>query len=153
MFRTADAIGGCGVFERLGYIEIRKGNFAESIPHLEKALKIDGNNFEALDNISYAFIKMGEIKECKKHIDKSISLEVKDMAFIYRNLALYFWAKGNVEEAEENFTLSFEAISIPVYLLEFDYAKFLLAKGEEEKSNEYLQLAIKKGEPEARQNE
>ena len=141
------------VFGRLGYIEIRKGKFAESIPYLEKALEIDGNNFEARDNISYALIKIGEIKEGKKHIDKSISLAVKDMGFIYRNLALYFWAKGNIEEAEENFILSFESVSIPVFLLEFDYSKFLLAKGEKEKSNNYLQLSIKKGEPEAMKNE
>jgi len=137
------------VFERLGYIEIRKEKFEESIQYLQKALEINNNNFLARDNIAYALIKMGKIKEGKKHIDKSISLAVKDMAFIYRNLALYFWAKGNMEEAEENFILSFEAISVPVFLLELDYSKFLLAKGEKEKSNEYLQLSITKREPEA----
>ena len=33
--------------------------------------------------------------------------------------------------------------------LELDYSKFLSAKGEKEKSNEYLQLSIAKKEPEA----
>ena len=141
------------VFERLGYVKIREGKFAESIQLFQKALELDSNNFIARDNIAYALIKMGEVKEGKKHIDKSISLAVKDMAAIYRNLALYFWAKGNIEEAEENFSLSFEAIVVPIFLLEYDYSKFLLVKGEREKSNEYLRLSIEKGEPESTKNE
>ena len=140
------------VFERLGYIKIREEKFEESIPYFQKALEIDDNNYIARDNIAYALIKIGEIKEGKKHIDKSIALAYKDMAFIYRNLALYYWAKGYIDEAEDNFILSFQSVSIPVFLLEFDYSKFLLAKGEKEKSNEYLQLSIEKGEPEAMKN-
>jgi len=137
------------VFERLGYIKIREGNFAKSISDFQKALEIENDNYLATDNIAYALIKMGEIKEGKKYIDKSISLMDKDMGTIYRNLALYFWAKGNFEEAEENFALSFESVFVPVFLLELDYSKFLSAKGEKEKSNEYLQLSIAKKEPEA----
>lgn len=137
------------VFERLGYIKIREMKFNESISYFQKALEIDSNNYIAEDNIAYALIKMGDIKEGKKYIDKSIQLAVKDMASIYRNLALYFWAKGYFDEAEDNFTLSLESVSVPVFLLELDYSKFLLAKGEKEKSNKYLQLSIAKGEPEA----
>ena len=137
------------VYERLGYIQIREEKYEESICHFQKALEIEKNNFIARDNIAYALIKTGNLKEGKKHIDKSVALAVRDMASIYRNLALYHWAKGNIEEAEDNFALSFESISVPVFLLEQDYSEFLLAKGEKEKSNKYLQLSLKKREPEA----
>jgi tetratricopeptide (TPR) repeat protein len=137
------------VYERMGYIRLREQKYEDSIHYFIKSIELEHDNYIAIDNLAYSLIKMGDVIQGKKYIDKSISLTYKDMASIYRNLALYYWAKGYSDEAEENFILSFESALVPVFLLEFDFSQFLLSQGKKEESDKFLMLSIEKGEPES----
>ena len=75
--------------------------------------------------------------------------ENNNIAYTYRNFALYYQAKGEVTKAEDYFKKSFESKTDSVDLLEYHYSDFLITNGETEKGLEFLKKAVEKGEPES----
>ncbi|MEL6257205.1 MAG: tetratricopeptide repeat protein, partial [Bacteroidota bacterium] len=135
------------VYNNLGYYQSLSGNYAASIPCYEKALKLNPDFSYAYDNMGYAYIRMGFPDKGRACIKEALLSNDNDVAYSFRNLALYHFAKGEIEEARGYFELSYENISQAVDLLDFHYAEFLLEIGEREKGMEYLQRSVNKGEP------
>jgi tetratricopeptide (TPR) repeat protein len=146
---TEDEMLKADVFNNIGYYQLRCGNYEKSIPNFKKALNIDTSYGFAYDNLGYALIQTGQIEDGKKQLEQALETENNDNAYTYRNLALYYLAKNEIEKAETNFQLAFEFETVPVDLLELHYANFLIKQGETEKGIEYLEKAVEKGEPEA----
>lgn len=136
-------------YNYLGYIMTRKGEIENSILYLKKALELNSDNGLANDNLGYALIMSGQLESGRKYIEKAFLTEDNDLAYSYRNLALYYFRLGEVAKAEENFELSFSSITEPVDLLEYYYAEFLLSQGITEKAMKFLNIAVEKGEHEA----
>ena len=149
LFLTEDDLLKSDVYNNIGYYQLRNGDYEKSISNFQKALQIDPNYGFAYDNLGYALIQTGQIEEGKQQLEKALKTDNNDNAYTYRNLALYYLARNEIEKAESNFQLAFESETVPVDLLELHYANFLLRHGKTEKGIEYLGKAVKKGEPEA----
>lgn len=137
------------IYNNIGYYQLRSGYYEMSIPNFRKALQIDSNYGFAYDNLGYSLIQTGQLEEGKQQLEKALETENNDNAYTYRNFALYYLAKNEIEKAESNFQLAFESETVPVDLLELHYANFLIKQDEREKGMEYLAKAVNKGEPEA----
>ncbi|MGD1958108.1 MAG: tetratricopeptide repeat protein [Fulvivirga sp.] len=149
LFLTKDELLRANTYNNMGYNLLRVGEYEKSIPNFQNALQIESNYGYAYDNLGYALIQLGRLEEAKQQLDHARSTENNELAYSARNLALYYQAKNETEEAQKNFDLAFESATLPVDLLEFHYAKFLISKGETHKGIEYLEKAVEKGEPEA----
>ena len=149
LFLTKDELFKAEVFNNIGYIKLKNGNIENSILDFRKALQLESNFGFAYDNLGYALIQTGYIEEGMKELEKAIQTKNNDLAYSYRNLALYYQAKKEYNKAKSNFLLAFETESVPVDLLEFHYASFLLEQGENKEGMLYLQRAVEKGEKEA----
>lgn len=149
LFLTEDEILKADVYNNIGYYQLRSSDYKKSISNFQKALQLDPNYGFAYDNLGYALIQTGQFEEGKKQLEKALETDNNDSAYNYRNFALYYLAKNEIEKAESNFQLAFESETVPVDLLELHYANFLIKQGETEKGMEYLEKAVEKGEPEA----
>jgi Tfp pilus assembly protein PilF len=146
---TEDDLLKSDVYNNIGYYQLRNSKYEKSISNFHKALEIDASYGFAYDNLGYALIQTGQIEEGKRQLEKALKTDNNDNAYTYRNLALYFLARNEIEKVESNFQLAFESETVPVDLLELHYANFLINQGETETGMEYLEKAVEKGEPEA----
>lgn len=149
LFLTKDELLRADTYNNIGYYLLRVGDYEKSIPNFQKALQIDLNFGYAYDNLGYALIKLGRLEEAKQQLDNARRTENNDPGYSARNLALYYQAKNETENAQKNFELAFESETLPVDLLELHYASFLISQGETQKGMNYLEKAVEKGEPEA----
>lgn len=149
LFLTTDPILKCDAFNNIGYYTVRKGDYENSIALFLKALEIDPNYGFANDNLAYALIQVGRLDEGWDYLQRAIKTENNDKAYSFRNMALYYFAKGNIVEAEKHFNLAFDSEAFPVDLLEYHYAEFLLNQGRHEEGLDFLRKAVDKGELEA----
>jgi tetratricopeptide (TPR) repeat protein len=146
---TNDDVMKAYVYNNLGYYNLRLSNYKLSVSYFKNALQLTPKYGYACDNLAYALIQLGELKQGKEWLDKAMESENNNPAYTYRNYALYYQAKGDVNEAQRYFKMSFEATSDSVDLLEFHYADFLIKNAEKETGLEFLRRAVEKGEPEA----
>ena len=149
LFLTEDNILKADIYNMIGYCYLRSGDYEKSIPHLHKAINHDSNFGFAYDNLGFALIQTGKLEEGKELLEIASKTKNNDLAYNFRNLALYYVAKNETQKAESNFQLAFESITDSVDLLEFYYGLFLSENGEQKKGNEYLAKAVKKSEQEA----
>ncbi|WP_124981486.1 tetratricopeptide repeat protein [Nonlabens xiamenensis] len=149
LFLTEDEMLKADVYNNIGYYELRSGEYEKSIQNFHKAFQINPNYGFAHDNLGYSLIQTGQLEEGKLQLQKALKMENNDNAYTYRNLALYYLAKRELEQAELNFQLAFENETVPVDLLELHYANFLIHQGKTEMGMKYLENAVEKGEPEA----
>lgn len=149
LFLTNDELLKADVYNNIGYFHLRSCDYEKSITNFHKALQIDPNYGFAYDNLGYSLIQTGQLEEGRHQLEKAFKTENNDNAYTYRNLALYYLAKNDLEQAESNFQLAFETETVPVDLLELHYANFLFKKDEREKGMEFLKKAVEKGEAEA----
>jgi Tfp pilus assembly protein PilF len=146
---TTNEIMKADVYNNLGYYNLRLKNYEQSIKYFKNSIQVLPNYGYANDNLGYALIQLGKLEEGKKWLDKAILIDSNDIAYTYRNLALYHLAKGDLNSADKFFKKSFATVSDSVDLLEYHYADFLFQKGKTKEGIEYLNKAVKKGEPEA----
>ena len=146
---TKDDVMKADAYNNLGYYNIRLKKYKESLPYFKKSIEIFPNYGYASDNLAYALIQLGELEEAKEWLDKALETENNDVAYTYRNLALYHLGKEELNKTEEYFEKAFEYMTDTVDLLEFHYAEFLFKKGETEKALEFFKIGLNKGEPEA----
>jgi tetratricopeptide (TPR) repeat protein len=153
LFLTNDDVMKADVYNNLGYYSIRVKNYEQSVSYFKNSIQIIPDYGYAYYNLGYALIQLGELEEGKEWLDKAMETENNDVAYTYRNLALYYQAKGTIKKAEEYFKKSFDSITDTVTdtvdLLEYHYADFLIKNGDTVKGLEYLEKAVEKGEPEA----
>lgn len=142
-FLRADA------YNNIGYYLLRLERYEDSIPFFKNSILITPDYGYANDNLGYAFIQIGELEEGKKWLDLAMQTETNDIAYTYRNLAIYHQAKGQLNLAEENFQKAFNTITTTVDLLEYHFADFHFKLGKIEEGLKYLKMAEEKGEPEA----
>ncbi|HEY3404738.1 MAG TPA: tetratricopeptide repeat protein, partial [Ohtaekwangia sp.] len=149
LFLTKDESVRTNVFNNLGYYNLRLKNYTQSVSYFRNAIQLLPEYGYANDNLGYALIQLVQLEEGKEWLDKALRTGNNDIAYTYRNLALYHQAKGELDDAENYFTKAFAAETVPVDLLEYHYAEFLFQKGEQKKGLLYLHKAVEKGEPEA----
>jgi Flp pilus assembly protein TadD len=137
------------IYNNLGYYQALAGLYEESIPNFHKALLIDPQFGYAHDNLGYALIRSGKPEEGRNHLEKALKTKYNDDAYSYRNLALYYMTRGELEKAGDCFQKAFDTMRIPVDLLEFHYAEYLLLCGKNEEALLYLEQSVQKGEPKA----
>lgn len=136
-------------YNEMGYNCIMLQHYQRSVEYFKSSIQMNPENAFANDNLGYALIQIGEWEEGKKWIDKAMATKYNDIAYSFRNLALYYQSKGDNVQAENYFIKSFESLTVPVDLLEYHYADFLIKTGDLERGIEFLNLSIDKGEPEA----
>jgi len=146
---TKDELLKSDIYNNLGYYSLRLGEYEKSIPYFQEAIKRDPDYGYPNDNLGYAFIQLGKLEEGKTWLEKALLTGTNHKAYSFRNLALYYQAKGETQLAEENFQKAFDATEGSVDLLELHFAEFLLNLGRTEEAVNYLKQAVEKGEPEA----
>lgn len=146
LFLTTVDLQKAEAYNNIGYYQLRKGAYEQSMGDFKKAIALDANYGFAYDNMGYALIKTGRLEEGKQFLDRALETQNNDMAYTHRNLALYYQAIGDADLAEKNFQLAFQQATGSVDLLELHYGEFLIAQGKVEKGNKFLQEAAAKGE-------
>ncbi len=149
LFITEDELMKADTYNNIGYFQTRLGEYDKSIKSFRKAIQLDPDSGFAFDNLGYALIRIGELDDGKRQLDKAMNSENNDWAYTYRNLALYYFAKNEVDKAESNFKLAFDHIGRPVDYLDFHYAEFLIKTGKKREGLVYLEKAVQNGEHEA----
>jgi tetratricopeptide (TPR) repeat protein len=149
IFLTQDDYLKSTIYNNIGYTLECKGDFEKSIPFFQKALEFNSKASYANDNLSFAFIMLGDMDTGKYYHSIAAQTGKSIKAYSYRNLAMYHQKRGEIEKARQNFQKAFENITIPVDWLEYLYARFLFEQGEKEEALVYLQMAVEKGEPQA----
>jgi tetratricopeptide (TPR) repeat protein len=136
-------------FNNIGYYNLRLKNYRESIEYFQKSIQLEPNFGYANDNLGYALIQLGDLEEGKNYLEKALKTTNNDIAYTYRNFALYHQAKGETNQAESLFNKAFASALNPVDLLDYHFAGFLFQKNQKEKGLQHLRKAVEKGEPEA----
>lgn len=149
LFLTNDDVMKADVYNNLGYYNIRLKNYEKAVTYFKNSIKIIPDYGYANDNLGYALIQLGKLEDGREFLEKALKTENNDIAYTYRNFALYYQAKGELNKAEDYFKKSFESITDSVDLLEYHFADFLIKNGETEKGLTFLKKATEKGEPEA----
>jgi tetratricopeptide (TPR) repeat protein len=147
LFLTDDDILKADVYNNMGYYFSRKQEYDKAISAFRNALAIGPEYGYANDNLGYTLIVTGNPEEGKKYIDKAIQTGNNDLAYSFRNLALYYAKTNDPLAAASYFEKAFNE-NTPVELLEYHYAIFLKEQGQHEKALMYLQLSIDKNEHE-----
>ncbi len=147
LFLTSDDVLKADVYNNMGYYYMREKEYIQGISNFRKALALGPEYGFANDNLGYALIMTGELEEGKRYVEKAMATGNNDVAYSFRNLALYHQRKKEVQLAEQFFQRSFEQ-KTPVDLLEYHYAEFLLEQGELEKAKAFLVKSADKKEEE-----
>jgi tetratricopeptide (TPR) repeat protein len=135
------------VYNNMGYYYMRKRDYQQGISNFRKALALGPAYGFANDNLGYALIVTGELEEGLSYMEKAIETGNNDIAYTYRNLALYHQRKKEFDLAEEFFQKSFDQ-KTPVDLLEYHYGEFLLDQGDIENAKAFFLKSAEKKEEE-----
>jgi tetratricopeptide (TPR) repeat protein len=147
LFITNDDVMKADVFNNMGYYYMRRKDYPQGISNFRKALALGSEYGFANDNLGYALIMTGDLEEGRSYLHKAMATGNNDVAYSYRNLALYHQQKDEYDLADEWFQKSFEQ-KTPVDLLEYHYGEFLLKRGEIDKAKEFFLKSAEKKEEE-----
>jgi len=124
-------------YNNLGYDRFSSGDIAGSIPDFLEAIKFDPANAYAYDNVGFSYILMGELEKGNEYIEQAMNTEGNDMAYSFRNMAVYHQRLGDLTTSLEYFKKAYAKKSRVDYLHYF-YGKFLIEYGEAELGKKYL---------------
>lgn len=127
LFITDDDVMKADVYNNMGYYYLMTKNYQQGISNFRKALALGPEYGFANDNLGYALIMTGELEEGKSYLDKAMATGNNDVAYTYRNFALYYQKKKDYKLAEEWYQRSFDEKS-QVDLLDYHYKQFLLER-------------------------
>lgn len=157
--RTKNAYQLSRAYQSLGEAYKRMGRYIEAFENLEECMKIaEGLGLER--NIAYAsasaaecLAKGGNVDRADRYIERAIKIFDKTEDYLglsdaLRIHAVVEWKKDNLKEAERLFKEAFIALAdkdVPAneVQLSFDYAEFLLSKGEFKEAEIQADKAIK----------
>lgn len=147
LFVSNDDIMKADVFNNMGYYYMRKKNYPLAISNFRKALALGPEYGFANDNLGYALIVTGNPEEGKFYLNKALETGNNDIAYTYRNMALYHQHKKEFHLAEEFYQKAF-AQHADVDLLEFHYGEFQLELGNLDNARTYLAKSAARREAE-----
>lgn len=138
------------VYNNIGYYRIRLGQYENSISEFKISLNFNPNYGFANDNIGFALIMLNKPEEGIEYLDRAIETGNNNMAYSYRNMALYYQKMRNYKMAEDYFHRAFD-IHTSVDLLNYFFGLFLLDTGEKEKGIEQIKISANNGEIEGKE--
>lgn len=145
LFLTSDDVMKADVYNNMGYYYLRKKAYQQGISNFRKALALGPEYGYANDNLGYALIMTGQLEEGALYLEKAMETGNSDIAYTFRNFALYYQRIKAFDLAEEFFQRAFDE-NTPVDLLEFHYGEFLLERGEIENAKSFFQKSADKHE-------
>ncbi len=143
LFLTNDDILKADVYNNMGYYYMRKRDFAQGISNFRKALALGPEYGYANDNLGYALIVTGDLEEGLEYVGKAMQTGNNDIAYTFRNLALYHQYSKQPELAGEFFHKAFDQ-KTPVDLLEYHYGEFLFEQGDVARAKEFFMTVCRK---------
>jgi tetratricopeptide (TPR) repeat protein len=129
LFITSDDVLKADVYNNMGYYYVRIKDYQRGISSFRKALALGPEYGFANDNLGYALIMTGELEEGISYVRKAMQTGNNDIAYTYRNMAVYHQRLKQYDLAEEFFQKAFGE-KTEVDLLEYHYAEFLREKME-----------------------
>jgi tetratricopeptide (TPR) repeat protein len=87
----------------LGWAQRRSGLYAEGRSSLEKALELDQQNPDTLNELAICLMELGEYQESRNHLSEAIELEPENVKFL-SNLGILSMKIGENAEAARYFT-------------------------------------------------
>ncbi|HEY7001305.1 MAG TPA: FlgO family outer membrane protein [Candidatus Udaeobacter sp.] len=80
------------LFEILGFIDRRQGNWAKSTKNLERAIELDPKNGSIMQQLANSYLCLRRYSDAKRVIERAISLDPKDSATLaFRDLTDLRW--------------------------------------------------------------
>lgn len=134
-----------GAYNNIGYHKSLKGEYQEAITNFQKSSALDPTYAYPVDNTAYCLLMLGDADSALPFLKKAQKMDNNDIAYSYRNQALYHQLKNDHQRAEEFFTKSLKQ-NTPVDLLEFHYAEFLLKSGAGGKAKQFFMMSVQKKE-------
>jgi tetratricopeptide (TPR) repeat protein len=147
LFLTSDDVMKADAYNNMGYYYVRKQNYQQGISNFRKALALGSEYGFANDNLGYALIMTGELEEGVSCLEKAMQTANNDVAYTFRNFALYHQRKRQPALAEEFFRKAFDQ-KTPVDLLEYHYGEFLQEQGDIERAKLFFIKSAQKNEEE-----
>lgn len=133
------------VYNNLGYYKLRLGQYESSINELKMAINFNPNYSFSYDNIGFALIMLNRPEEGKEYLNKAIETGNNNMAYSYRNMAMYYQKKGDIKMAENYFHRAFDEHT-PVDLLDYLLGLFLIEIDQKEKGMKHIKISANNGE-------
>ncbi len=125
----------------LGYL--RKGNYAEALRKLKKALKQDPDSARAHHYIAELYSRLGETDLADKHFARALKLTPRD-ASLRNNYGVFLCTQQRFSEAEEQFQIAMRDPLYPGRAESYENAALCaLDAGEETKAENYFHAALK----------
>jgi Tfp pilus assembly protein PilF len=147
LFLTSDDVMKADVYNNMGYYYMRTKDYQQGISNFRKALAVGPEYGFANDNLGYALIMTGELEEGLMYLGKAMQTGNNDIAYTFRNFALYHQYKKEFTLAEEFFRKAFDQ-KTDVDLLEYHYGEFLLGQGDSENAKVFFRKSAQKKEEE-----
>ena len=130
----------------IGYQKIKAGLLDESTKYFREAIEERNNFGYAYDNLGYVTILLGDLDGGLIYLTKASETGENNKGYFFRNHAIYYHKKGNLEEANEYFTLAFKHRDIPIDFLEYHFAELLFDLNEKDEAMKFLKIAVDNGE-------
>jgi hypothetical protein len=130
----------------IGYKKLKEGLLEESAEYFREAIKGRDNFGFANDNLGYILILQGNFEEGLHFLKQAINSGNNNKGYSYRNFALYYHKKGDLNEAKKYYELAFDNQDIPIDFLEYHYSELLLDLNDNENAIIFLEEAKNKGE-------
>jgi len=133
------------ILNNIGVFLLINNNIEECIEYFKMSLIKDSSLMLAYHNLVLAHLLKSEINLAKLEIDKLENLsQGVDKGYKYRNLGVYYYLTGDIENAKNNFEKGIlETTQYEILLIDFYYAKFLYETGYPLKAKEYFEKSLK----------
>jgi tetratricopeptide (TPR) repeat protein len=125
LFQTQDIYLQSDLNNCIGYSWLMNRDYDKAIGYFERALELNIGNAFALDNMGFSYLLSGDLELGRSFIEKVISTSGNDEGYSYRNLALYYWKKGDLVTADSHFQKAIKHKGVKVDLLDELYQKFI----------------------------
>ncbi len=123
----------------LGLIYAKRGKLDEGIDHLQTAVRLKPDYFEAHNNLGVSFINKGRLEEAEEHL--TIALKLKpDYAEAYNNLGILYEMKGSFDDAVKEYQSAIE-LNHDFVMAHLGLGAVYKKKGLNTKSEEHLRIA------------
>lgn len=125
------------ILNSIGYYQFCSGEIEASIDSYKAGIEMDPEYAYLHDNLSLSYILTNQFEQANVHLNIAMQLNGNDMAYSYRNKAVYYHRLGKMDEALVYFKKAY-AENSPVDFLHYFYAKFLFDFGEQALGEKYL---------------
>ena len=146
LFTSEDPSEKAIMHNNIGYAHCCVGQFEKSLKSFETALSMEPEFAYAMDNMGFALIMMGELETGKTYLDHAFRTPGNHPGYSHRNLALYYWKKGDRSNAGKHFDQAFQGHG-EVDFLDFFVANFLIEDRKLDEARPHAERAASRNEP------